>query len=232
MPCSLPAAVATAAKASGVRSFGGVLIRSRARLISSVSAIARSAAALYALSRGFAPSRATSASGSFGAVAVLGVLRVLLAALVGGEGVRAEQRALGDGLRVLGGLDRAARRRPSSCRSARGRRRRRHGAATRPSYASSFSGTGPRPTARTTGTLRPEGAGSLVTSPSAPVAPRVSRTEASFPSNALSTASAPGATTGPLAPFATPTTRASARSVAAPAVLRVRAVTVVKSRFR
>lgn len=59
-------AVATAAKDSGYRSFGGVLIRSRARLISSTTATARSAAALKALSRGLVPSRATSASGDFG----------------------------------------------------------------------------------------------------------------------------------------------------------------------
>ncbi len=104
------------------------------------------------------------------------------------------------------------------------------------SYESSFSGTGPSPAAMTTGTFRPSGAGSLVSSPSAPEAPRATRTAASFPPNALSTASAPGARTRspdlePVA-LATPTTSASARSVAAPAVLRVRAVTVVKSRFR
>jgi len=46
----------------------------------------------------------------------------------------------------------------------------------------SFSGSGPRPTATTSGVLKPDGAGSFVTSPSAPEAPRVSRTPASLPS--------------------------------------------------
>ncbi len=66
MPFSFAVADATAAKASGVRSFGGVLTRSRAMLTSVATTVARSAAALCSLSRGLAPSRATSASGSLG----------------------------------------------------------------------------------------------------------------------------------------------------------------------
>ena len=53
-----------AANASGFRSFGGVLTRSRARFSSSATAVARSIAALYALSRGLPPSSAASASGA------------------------------------------------------------------------------------------------------------------------------------------------------------------------
>src|SRR5690606_8841570 len=70
----------------------------------------------------------------------------------------------------------------------------------------------------------------------APDAPSVSRTPASPPSYAWSTASAPGATTGvpdpDAVPLATPITIASARRPGTAAVLRVRAVTVVNSRFR
>ncbi len=84
-----------AANAFGFRSFGGVLIRSRARLTSAATATARSAAALCALSRGFAPTIATSPSGLRASLLVVG--------LVGGEGVRAQQRARRHGLHVLGG---------------------------------------------------------------------------------------------------------------------------------
>ena len=175
-----------------------MLIRSRARLISSVERDRRARRRPCTPCRAAcAPSRATSASGAL-AVLLAVLAASLLAALVRGEGVRAEQRALGDGAPRPRRPRPAARRRPSSCRSAHGRRRPRHGAAPRRRTPSSFSGAAPRPTARTTGALRPDGAGSLVTSPSAPVAPRVSRTAASLPSNALSTASAPGATTGAL----------------------------------
>ena len=59
------------------------------------------------------------------------VLRVLLAALVDGEGVRAEEGALGDGLDVLGRARAAARRRPSWCRTGHGPRLRRRAAAAR-----------------------------------------------------------------------------------------------------
>ncbi len=76
MPFSFAAAEAIAAKDSGVRSFGGVFTRSRATLTSAATTAARSTAALCSLSRGLAPSRATSASGAFGA-APLASLRAL-----------------------------------------------------------------------------------------------------------------------------------------------------------
>ena len=163
-PCSLAAACASAAKAFGVEVVRrGMLIRSRARLISSASAWARSAAALNSLSRGLAPSRATSASGADLAsffLAPLPFVPVAVAA-VGGEGVRAEQRALGDRggrLGVLdgqgeGGLLGAGQRAGGGCP--------RRGAAPRRRTPSSFSGAAPRPTASTTGALRPAGGGQL-----------------------------------------------------------------------
>jgi hypothetical protein len=85
MPCSLAAVCAMPAKMAGVRSFGGVLIRSRARFSSSVTATARATAPLWAAQRGLGQRRL--------AVLGLGVLAVLL---VDVEGVRAEQDALGD----------------------------------------------------------------------------------------------------------------------------------------
>ena len=154
----MPAAWPTAAKAFGSRSFGGVLIRSRARLISSATAAARSAAALCALSRGLAPSSGDLAERRW---PCRPSSLPSLCRLVRGEGVRAEQRALGDGRDVARRPRRAARTRPSWRRPARGRRRPRRGAAPRRRSRRPSPGPSPRPTASTTGALRPAGGGQL-----------------------------------------------------------------------
>lgn len=230
-PCSLPAAVATAAKDSGYRSFGGVLTRSRARFISSARATARSTAVLAALPSALAPSSATSPSGPFPApffapLPLPALASSLLYAVKAYAPSSAPSATAATASAEASGRANPAFLVPFSARAALPARR-----SASASYSSPSPGTGPRPTARTSGAFRPE-TGSLVVSPSAPVAPRVSSTVASPPSNASATASEPEAGTGPSGPLATPTTRTSARSVAASEELRVRAVTVVKSRFR
>ena len=116
---------------------------------------------------------------------------------VGGEGVRAEQRALGDRggrLGVLGGQRERGLLRAGQ-RAGGGYRRRGAAPRCRSLVLLRHLAEADRQHDRR---LEAGGAGSLVTSPSAPLAPRVSRTAASLPPNALSTASAPGATTGAL----------------------------------
>ncbi len=239
MPCSLAAACATAAKASGVE----VVRRGVDQVAGAVELLGHGGGALdgglvrlvagLGAEQGDLGERGLAVLG-LGGVALGGPFAVPLL-LVGVEGVRAEQRALGDGGDVAAasssGSANAAFFDPASARAAAPAARRSASA----SNDSSFSGAAPRPTATTSGALKPDGAGSFVTSPSAPEAPRVSRTPASLPSYALSTASAPGATTrspawrGALRD--TDDDRVGAQAGAA-AVLRVRAVTVVKSRFR
>lgn len=102
MPCSLAAACATAANASGSRSFGGVLIRSRARLKLLGDGGGALDGRLVLLVAGLA-----AEEGGLGerGLAVLGLL-VLAVVLVGVEGVRAEQHALADRADGGGVLDR------------------------------------------------------------------------------------------------------------------------------
>lgn len=153
-PCSLPTAVATAAKAAGSSSFGGVLTRSRARLISSATVTARSAAALCALSRGLAPSRAASPSGP---LASLGTAWNAVKAYAPSS---APSPIAWTSSAAVTGSAKAAFLAPASARAATPAARRSVSSANSAS-ASVLSGTAPSPTARTTGALRPHGRGDL-----------------------------------------------------------------------
>ena len=139
------------------------------------------------------------------------------------EGVRAEQRPGGDGLRLDGGprgqrngnrlnpvIPNGPRSSPPADRSAVPAARRRFSTSK---AASPSPDALPSPTARTSvaGSLPPPGI--LVSSSSSPVAPRAASVSARVPPSASSTPSAPGATLGPSGVCATPMTRTSASTV-------------------